>query len=144
MAFDLGLRRIGIASADTVTRTARPRATVSSGPQGPDWAALSTHIQDLKPQQLVVGLPAHADGTASALDPAARRFAAELKARFGLPVALVNEHGSSLEASEELKRQRRQGERRRRVAKEDIDSHAAAVILSRYLEGEGQNANQNA
>lgn len=140
MAFDLGLRRIGIASADTLTRTARPRGTVAAGSSGPDWEQLGAQIRSLAPHQLVVGLPTHADGTPSALAGAARRFAAELQERFGLPVSLVDEHGSSLEASAELKRQRSQGERRRKVARPDIDSHAAAVILTRWLDGEGVDA----
>ena len=136
MAFDLGLRRIGIASCDTLTRTARPRGTVHCGASGPDWTKLTAYVQDLDPQHLVVGLPTHADGTPSTLSGAARRFATELQERFGLPVTLVDEHGSSLEASTELKRQRHQGERRRRVARPDIDSHAAAIILGRWLAGE--------
>jgi putative Holliday junction resolvase len=138
MAFDVGLRRIGIAAADTLTRTARPRATVSCTASGPDWAMLASHVKDLAPLQLVVGLPTHADGTPSQLAPAARRFAAQLQERFGLPVSLVDEHGSSLEAQEELRRQRSEGARRRRVQHGDIDSHAAAVILGRWLAGEGE------
>jgi putative Holliday junction resolvase len=137
IAFDVGLRRIGIAAGDTLTRTASPRGTVRASAAGPDWAQLAAHVESLGPEVLVVGLPTHADGTPSALAPTVRRFAAELRARFGLPVGLVDEHGSSLEASEGLRRQRSQGERRRRVHREDIDSHAAAVILSRWLSGEG-------
>jgi putative Holliday junction resolvase len=137
MAFDVGAKRIGIAAGDTLTRTARPRATVSCNAQGPDWVQLTAHVKDLGPTQLVVGLPTHADGSPSQLAPAARRFALELAARFGLPVSLVDEHGSSLEAEEALRQQRREGTRRRRVQHGDIDSHAAAVILGRWLAGEG-------
>jgi putative holliday junction resolvase len=136
MAFDVGRRRIGIATADTLTRTARPRATVAALAHGPDWAQLTAHVKALAPQHLVVGLPTHADGTPSQLAPLARRFAAELAARFGLPVSLVDEHGSSLEAQESLRQERRSGRRRRRVQHSDIDSHAAAVILGRWLAGE--------
>ena len=41
LAFDFGLRRIGIASGDTVARTAAPRTAVSAGVAGPDWDAIA-------------------------------------------------------------------------------------------------------
>jgi putative Holliday junction resolvase len=69
---------------------------------------------------------------------AARRFAAELARRFALPVQLVDERFSSLEANEALKVRRASGARRRRVQRADIDSAAAAVILTRWFQGEGQ------
>ena len=68
--------------------------------------------------------------------PAARRFAAELEKRFGLPVNMVDERWSSLEANEALKARRASGERRKRIRREDIDSAAAAVILERWFAGE--------
>ena len=71
---------------------------------------------------------------------AARRFAAELEQRFALPVQLVDERFSSLEASEALKKRRASGERRRRLERADLDSAAAAVILGRWFQGEGQGA----
>jgi len=63
------------------------------------------------------------------MSAAARRFAAELERRFALPVHLVDERFSSLEASAALKAHRASGQRRRRVQRADIDSAAAAVIL---------------
>jgi putative holliday junction resolvase len=86
----------------------------------------------------VVGAPYNVDGSESALTTAARDFAAELRRRFALPVHLVDERYSSLEAQAALRDARARGERRQRVARHDIDSAAAAVILGRFLEGEGQ------
>jgi len=90
----------------------------------------------LGPGLLVVGAPYNADGSPGTLAPAARRFAAELERRFGLPVNMVDERWSSLEAAQALKAQRSAGERRRRVTREQIDSAAAAVILERWLSGD--------
>jgi len=138
LAFDFGLKRIGIACGDTVTRQAAPRpaATVLCG--GPDWDAIAREVCTLAPAVLVVGAPYHAGGSEGTLLIAARRFAAELERRFALPVQLIDERFSSLEASEALKQRRASGERRRRVAREDIDSAAAAVILGRWFQGEGE------
>ena len=135
VAFDYGLRRIGMAVGDTLTRSAAPHATVACHTQGPDWAAIDRELHKLGPDLLVVGAPYNADGSPGALAPAARRFAAELKRRFGLPVSMVDERWSSLEATAALKAQRSSGERKRRVTKEDIDSAAAAGILERWLTG---------
>ena len=138
LAFDFGLKRIGIAAGDTLTATAAPRPAVAVHQQGPDWTAITREVRMLSPGLLVVGAPYNADGTPGALAPAAGRFAAELERRFGLPVNRVDERWSSLEASAALKAQRSSGERKRRVRKEDIDSAAAAVILERWLTGEGR------
>jgi putative Holliday junction resolvase len=138
LAFDFGLKRIGIASGDTLTRSAAPRPAVGVGRAGPDWEALAREVRSLAPACLVVGAPYNADGSEGALTAAARAFAAELERRFALPVHLVDERFSSLEASEVLKARRASGERRRRVGRADIDSAAAAVILRRWFAGEGQ------
>jgi putative Holliday junction resolvase len=138
LAFDFGLKRIGLASGDTLTRSAAPRPAVAAGGSGPDWGAIEREVRALAPGQLVVGAPYNADGTEGALAEAARRFAAELERRFALPVHLVDERYSSLEASAQLKARRASGERRRRVRRADVDSAAAAVILGRWFAGEGK------
>jgi putative holliday junction resolvase len=137
IAFDFGTRRIGIATGDTVTRTAAPRRAVAFAAGGPDWAAIGREIAALRPALLVVGAPYNADGSPGALTGAASAFAAELASRFGLPVQRVDERFSSLEASETLRAQRASGARRRRVRAGDVDSAAAAIILERWLGGEG-------
>jgi len=138
LAFDFGLKRIGIASGDTLTGSAAPRPAIPADKSGPDWAAIEREVHALAPAQLVVGAPYNADGSEGALSERARRFAAELERRFALPVHLIDERFSSLEATTQLKARRASGERRRRVRRADIDSAAAAVILGRWFAGEGK------
>jgi putative holliday junction resolvase len=135
LAFDFGLKRIGMAVGDSVTGTAAPRGTVGGAP---DWAAIEREIRAQQPGLLVVGSPLQDDGSAGPMAEAARRFARELASRFGLPVREVNERFSSIEAGSALKASRASGARSRRVRKEDIDSAAAAVILERFFAGEEQ------
>ena len=137
LAFDFGRKRIGIAAGDTLTATAAPRPAIAVTQTGPDWISIERELRALQPRLLVVGAPYNVDGTPGVLAPAARRFAAELESRFGLPVNMVDERWSSLEASAALKARRATGERKRRIRREDIDSAAAAVILERWLAGEG-------
>ncbi len=136
LAFDFGLKRIGIASGDTITATAGPRPAASVTATGPDWAAIEREVRALQPHLFVVGAPYNADGSPGSLAKAASGFAAELESRFRLPVKRVDERWSSLQANERLKAQRASGERRRRIRREDVDSAAAAVILERWLAGE--------
>jgi len=136
LAFDFGLRRIGVAVGDTLTRSAAARATVPAHATGPDWPAIDRLVRDSAPQVLVVGKPYNVAGDDSDMTTHARRFAAALAARYALPVELVDERYSSIEATEQLKAQRASGARRRRLRKADVDSAAAVVILQRWLEGE--------
>jgi putative Holliday junction resolvase len=133
VAIDFGLRRIGIASGDTLTRAAHPRSTVTNGPHGPDWRALDRVLADTRPARIAVGEPYNADGSASPLTEAARRFASELATRSSLPVDLVDERWSSQDAEERLRSMRASGERKRRVTREDVDAAAAAIILERWF-----------
>jgi putative Holliday junction resolvase len=138
LAFDFGLKRIGIASGDTLTRQAAPRRAASVGRDGPDWERIAREVRALEPEVLVVGAPYNAAGGEGGLSAAVRAFAAELERRFTLPVALVDERFSSLEAGAALKELRASGQRRRRIERGDIDSAAAAVILTRWFAGEGR------
>ncbi len=134
LGIDFGLKRIGIASGDTLTRTAHPRATIPNGPQGPDWPALRRLLDETRPARLAVGEPYNADGSESPLTLAARGFATELARFSSLPVELIDERWSSQDAEERLRTMRASGQRQRRVTRADVDAAAAAVILERWFE----------
>jgi putative pre-16S rRNA nuclease len=136
LGFDFGLKRIGIASGDTVSATAAPCAAVSVIRGTADWPAIRQVLRQYRPEVLVVGSPRHADGSPSALAGAADRFAAELGHRAALPVVRVDEYASSIEALAALRAARASGSRRRRVRRPDIDAAAAAIILQRWLQGQ--------
>jgi len=137
LSFDFGLRRIGIASGDTVSGTAAPCCAVQVTDRGIDWPAIERLLKQFQPDVLVVGSPRNVDGTAGRLGARADQFAADLAARAARPVRRTDEFASSLEANARLKQQRESGQRRRRVQRSDIDSAAAAIILERWLTGEG-------
>ncbi len=133
LAFDFGLRRIGVACGDTVSRTASPLEALASGPSGPRWELIGSLLREWQPDLAVVGLPYNVDGSDSPMTSAARGFAAELARRYALEVAMVDERYSSREAAARLKSARESGLRRRRVAKADVDAAAASVILERWF-----------
>ena len=136
IGLDFGLRRIGLAIGDSLTRTARPLTALTltgrDGPEAADWQRLGTSLKQHAPNRLVVGCPYNVDGTEHALTGKARRFAQELGERYSLPVELVDERYSSLEAEAAL-RERLSAGQRGRIDRGSIDSAAAAIILERWF-----------
>src|SRR5512139_3838217 len=134
VGFDFGMRRIGVAVGDTLTRSASPHATVACQDSGPDWAGIDRVVRALGPDLLVVGAPYNDDGSPGRIAAAADAFAADLGARYKLAVERADERFSSTEAASLLREKRASGQRRRSVKKGDVDSAAAAVLLSGWLE----------
>ena len=130
VAFDFGLRRIGIATANREIRTASPLTTLRAD-GGPPWADIARIIEDWRPAQLVVGVPS-GDGTEN-IARKARAFAAALAERFGLPVATIDETLTSVAAQSELAEKRRSGYLRRRVGKGGVDRVAACLIAEQWM-----------
>ncbi len=134
LAFDYGQKRIGVAAGDSVTRRARPLTTLECGAAGIDWPAIGHVVNEWQPAILVVGVPFNADGSRGQLANTAQDFARKLGRLHKIPVDLVDERWSSLEAAQALKGARAAGRRNRRVRREDVDAAAACVILERWFE----------
>lgn len=141
LAFDFGTRRIGVATGDTLTRTARPLKALQVRGSTP-WAEIATLIADLTPSLAVVGVPYNMDGTEAPMTHAARAFGRELERRFHLPVAFVDERQSSRDAEAQLRIARAQGWKSRRVQHGDVDMIAAKVILERWYDSEANKLKQ--
>ena len=133
-AFDYGTKRIGVASGDTLTHTARALTTIERSNNVIPWMAIDKLVREYQPSQLVVGLPWNMDGTPTVLTEASRTFAAELKARYSKPVALVDERLSSREAESQLRDARASGLKKRRNTHADVDMIAARILLEQWLE----------
>ena len=120
LAFDFGARRVGVATGNSLTRTATPLTTVAVEGEA-RMAAIAALIAEWRPAALVVGVPRHPDGAAHANTERARRFGRQLKARFGLPVHEVDERYTTTDAI--------------RAGAADLDAAAAAIILEQHLAG---------
>jgi putative Holliday junction resolvase len=133
LAFDFGLRRIGVAVGQDVTGSASPLGVVANRSTGMDTARIDALLAEWRPTQLVVGMPAHADGSPSDIQDQVDDFIEELRT-YGLPVDTVDERYTSVEAERVLKSARQAGSRGR-ISKDEIDSAAAVLIAERYLAG---------
>jgi putative Holliday junction resolvase len=124
LAFDYGLRNIGVAVGNPLTGTARALAPLKARDGVPDWAAVERLLGEWKPGRLLVGLPLNMDDTPSEMSERASRFARRLEGRFRVPCELVDERLSSFEARGLIVEA---GSRASR------DSVAASLILETWL-----------
>lgn len=129
LAFDFGTKRIGVAVGESMIGVAHPLAAIAGEETEPRFAAIARVIDEWKPQHLVVGLPLATDGAPHETTRRAQRFARQLEGRFGLPVSLVDERFTSVEAETGL----REAGARRAIREKRIDSAAAQLILQQYF-----------
>jgi putative Holliday junction resolvase len=124
IAFDFGLKRIGVALGNTLLGHAQPLMVISEATNEGKFQAIEKVLQTWQPTLLVVGLPLHPDGAEHEMTIRCRRFANQLRGRYGLETVLVDERYSSAVLSG------RRGER--------IDAQAAALILQQYFDQDAQ------
>lgn len=134
LAFDFGMKKIGIAVGQTLTLSANPLTTIPAKMGIPSWPLIEKIIKKWGPSRLLVGIPYNMDGTEQPITRSAKKFANRLKGRFGLSVELVDERLSTREAYWT------QSDRPSPHKKQNtIDSYAAVVILERWLDELGDN-----
>ncbi|MDG2288668.1 MAG: Holliday junction resolvase RuvX, partial [Woeseiaceae bacterium] len=90
LAFDFGLRRIGVAIGQDVTSSASPLGVVSNRNESVDHAAIAAIIKEWRPTGIVVGMPSHADGSPSEMQKPVESFIKELR-RYELDIDTVDE-----------------------------------------------------
>lgn len=130
LAFDFGARRIGVAVGEMMLGQARPLTTISAPANDARFAAIGKLIAEWQPARLVVGLPLAADGDDQEMSARCRRFARQLEGRYRLPVSLVDERLSSVDADARLAGRGLDW----RARKAAVDAEAAALILQDYFD----------
>ncbi|MFA5959496.1 MAG: Holliday junction resolvase RuvX [Tatlockia sp.] len=130
IGFDFGYRRIGVAVGQQITCSARPLTTLDARLGVPDWSAVQKLIDSWRPEALIVGLPTCINDEEQYTTKAARKFAKELNKRFSLPVHLVDERLSTVEARAQLFAEGGY----RKIKGSQVDSFAACIILEQWLQ----------
>ena len=120
LALDYGLKRTGVAVGNRLLRSATPQATIAAEGDA-RFVKIEQRLKDWQPDALVVGVPFHPDGAAHENTVRARKFARQLRGRFGLPVFEVDERYSTTEAHAS--------------GAKDADAGAACVILEQFFRG---------
>lgn len=133
IAFDYGLRQIGVAHGQTLTCSAQGISILKASDGVPKWGQVETLLHEWKPNLLLVGLPLNMDGSESEISGLARKFARRLHGRFHLDVLMVDERLTSQDAKSSLRDANIDG-KGGRVDLTKIDHLAAALILQSWLE----------
>ncbi len=118
LAFDYGLKRVGVACGNSLMRQAQPLRTIAAEGDA-RFVQIGSLIKEWQPDALVVGVPFHPDGAEHENTARARRFARQLQGRFQLPVHEVDERYSTTEAHSDGAR--------------DLDAASAAILLQQYF-----------
>ena len=120
LAFDFGLKRIGVAVGNTILKQAQPLTIITAATNDDKFSAIALLVSEWKPDIAVIGLPLHPDGAEHEMTQRCRRFANQLHGRFGLATVLVDERYSSAVLKQERGK--------------TIDDEAAAIILQQYFD----------
>ena len=130
LGIDLGSRRIGVAVSDGLGLTAQPRATIARHGGMRDINAIAAAVKEADADRIVLGLPLDCEGQEGPAAQRARVFGDKLAAALHLPVELIDESFSTVEAEQVLLEADMSRARRKQV----VDKMAAAVILQRWLD----------
>lgn len=132
LAIDMGSKRVGLAVSDELRLTVR---TLPALPRTP-WKRLLSSLAELCEQfdvrSIVLGLPLRLDGTEGDAAQEVRRVARNLELSLKLPLFFQDERLTSKDAESAL---RERGFRADEISGR-IDSEAASIILSDFLEGQ--------
>ncbi len=118
LALDFGLKRTGVAVGNRLLRQAQGQPTIRAEGDA-RFERIAERLKEWEPDALVVGVPFHPDGAAHENTARAKKFARQLRGRFGLPVYEVDERYSTTEALAS--------------GAADADAGAACVILEQFL-----------
>jgi len=129
LGFDYGLKNIGVAVGQELTRTANALTVIKARDGIPDWDEIQALIEEWEPQLLIVGMAHNLDGTEQRMTLASRKFGNRLNGRFNIPVEWQDECLTTFEALEYLGINSKLQAKKR----EDVDRISAQIILQSWL-----------
>lgn len=129
LAFDFGKQRIGVAQGEMETAIAHPLCTIQGISNQDKFNQIGKLITEWQPKLLLVGLPKHMDGNEHEMTSACRQFARRLNGRFRLPIYLIDERLTSIQAEQMLQEAHTFGKKNKAA----LDCTAAMLFLQTFL-----------
>jgi putative holliday junction resolvase len=126
LGLDVGTKRIGVATGDSIARIAQPLATVHVGQN--EAGQIRTYIDDLEVTDIVIGRPRNQSGDTTDQTKLVEQFVVRTLTATDCAIHWQDESVTSVIAEERLKR------RGKPYSKPDIDAEAASIILQDFLE----------
>ncbi len=130
IGLDPGSVRIGVAVSDEAGVLATPRDPLPGGPES--LASVASLVQELRPLEIVIGIPLTMSGTEGPSAQKTRDWATRLAGHIDVDVRLVDERLSTVQAQRSYREQGRST----RATRDRVDSAAAAVVLQFALDAE--------
>ena len=127
LGFDFGMKYIGVAVGQGISKTATPIASLRSKDGIPDWDQVAILVKEWKPTQLIVGIPLNMDDTKQNITYCAQKFANRLGDYYKLPVQTVDERLSTWEAKQRMQSSRDYKDY------EKINAMAAAILVEQWF-----------
>ena len=134
LAFDFGLKRIGVAVGEPELGTAHALPVLGARTQHGRMTAIERLLKEWSPSLLVVGRPLGDDGAAHEMTRRAERFARQLNGRFRIPVELVDERYSSVEVESRMRAAYGARKAVSLARGKALDSQAAQLVLEQFFD----------
>ncbi len=136
IAFDYGLKKTGVAIAQSITKTASPLLALKMNNGEPDWENIDSIFENFKPNCAIFGMPEKQINESNSLTKKINSFSSKIEKRYQISIGFINEHLTSKIAKDKLKEQRQEGILLRQIKKGQIDSMAATIILQEWMNRE--------
>ncbi len=130
LAFDYGLKSIGVAVGQRLTGTASTLKALKAVDGTPDWNQIEALLKEWQPELVVVGLPLNMDGTEQPFTARVHKFINRLHGRFGVKVMAQDERLTTVESRAELFSQGGF----KKLSKDAVDCFSAKLILESWFE----------
>lgn len=129
LSVDFGRARTGIAICDKSELLASPVTVINEKYVPALVQKVAALAAEKKAELIVVGLPVNMDGSEGESAQNARRFAEDLRQAAGLPVDMLDERCTTMEAHQFLNATNTRGKKRKAV----VDAVSAVIILENYM-----------
>ena len=129
LSVDFGQARTGIAVCDRSEFLASPVTVIQEKYVPALIEKIAALAAEKQAERIVVGLPVNMNGTEGESARNARRFADDLHTASGLPVDMLDERCTTMEAHRFLNATNTRGKKRKAV----VDAVSAVIILDNYL-----------
>ena len=130
IGFDFGQKRIGVAIGNNISKSAQALITIESASNNQKFEAIQKIMDEWQPVSIVVGVPFNVDGSEHKVTNLCKKFAKQLEQKYALPIHLIDERYTSIEASYEIQDKKIDLKKKKLL----IDQIAAKIILQSYLD----------
>ncbi|WP_343128570.1 Holliday junction resolvase RuvX [Buchnera aphidicola (Kurisakia onigurumii)] len=129
VAFDFGIKNIGVAVGQNITCTSNTSKSIYCKNGIPNWIIIKKFLQEWNPDIIIVGLPIEKNKKLKKINKKVKKFAYDINKKFKIPVQLHNEELSTKEAKSILFDQGG----KKNLKKKKIDALSAIIILESWF-----------